>query len=448
MKSHVRVWAVASTLLVVSLPVQAGAQMVKQVPATRDQTPATDTGQDLQVKKRYSKGVKDSGRPDASARGANAGRPAAAVQWEPFVGMDAQLFPSFIVSTATIRLPQEEDAEDDPRQLGEAMGFVGASLDNVPADALIRVEIKANAVMETSVFEGRATAGAGAYEVYPKINYKYDTLLDWRQPMPLNVTMEVAVDGRPYGVRSTTVAVRSINDCPLAVLADEESDEEDLDLSWMFAAYVNENHPFVATLTREAIESGIVDGFDAYQSEDAGAVLTQVYAIWHVLQRRGIRYGDISQSSAESEVVASQHVRLFEESLDAKQANCVDGTALLAAVLRKIGIAPYLVTLPGHMFLAFDLDEEGEHTVGLETTMLGASVADVKRSRTVPQALVDRFRTQASFRSFAAAIDVGTKALTDAADKFESDDADYQLISVSEARRIGILPLAYRKAGR
>jgi hypothetical protein len=147
-------------------------------------------------------------------------------------------------------------------------------------------------------------------------------------------------------------------------------------------------------------------------------------------------------------VVASQHVRLFEESLEAKQANCVDGTALLAAVLRKIGIAPYLVTVPGHMFLAFDLDEAGEHTVGLETTMMGSAVNDLRRSPTIPQALADRFKAQASFRSFAAAVDAGTKQLTEAADKFESDDADYQLISVSEARRIGIMPLAYRRTGR
>jgi len=435
-----------ATALLFPSAAPAAAQMVGRVEPASASRRSEAPSQDLQVKKRYSRGMKDGGRAEAPVRSVPAR--AAAVRWEPVVGMDAQLFPSFIVSTATIRLPQEADAEEDPRQLGEALGFVGASLDNVPSGSRIRVEVKPNAVMEASAIEASADAGAGDYHVYPKINYRYDVLLDWRQPMPLNITMETFVDGRSFGTRSTTVAVRSINDCPLAILAGDESDEEDLDLSWMFAAYVNENHPFVATLTREAIESGIVNSFDAYQSEEPSAVLAQVYAIWHVLQRRGIRYGDISQSSAESEIVASQHVRLFEESLDAKQANCVDGTALLAAVLRKIGIAPYLVTVPGHMFLAFDLDEDGEHTVGLETTMMGSAVNEVPRSRTIPQALADRFKGQASFRSFAAALEAGTKQLTDAADKFESDDADYQLISVSEARRIGILPLAYRRTGR
>jgi hypothetical protein len=299
--------------------------------------------------------------------------------------------------------------------------------------------------MEASVFEGRAAAGVGDYGVYPKINYKYGALLEWRQPMPLNITMEVFVDGRSLGTQSKTVTVRSINDCPFVVVGDEQSDESDLDLSWMFAAYVNENHPAVDVLTRESLDAKIVDAFTGYQDSPA-EVIRQVYAIWHTLQRRGMRYSDISQSSAESPVVMSQHVRLFDEALAAHQANCVDGTAVFAAVLRKIGLEPYLVLIPGHMFLAFDLDRDGEKMLGLETTMMGdTSPQDATRSRRIPSALADRFRTQASFRSFSAAIDAGTQQLEKFTKELDSDDPDYQLISVSEARQIGILPLAYRK---
>lgn len=425
-------WIALAAWLAALAPAPAAGQAVAKGDQASQQS-------DLIVKKRYSRGIRE----DTAAPAA-----ATALRWEPVVGMDAQLFPSFIVSTATMRLPQEEDAEEDPRQLGEALGFIGASLEGVPANSTLRVEAKANPVMEASVFEGRAAAGAGDYEVYPKINYKFDALLEWRQPMPLNITMEVFVDGRSLGTRSKTVTVRSINDCPLAVVADEGSDEDDLDLSWMFAAYVNENHPFVDTLTREALESKIVEAFSAYQEESPAEVLRQVYAIWHTLQRRGMRYSDISQSSAESPVVLSQHVRLFDEALAARQANCVDGTALFAAVLRKIGIEPYLVLLPGHMFLAFDLDEEGETTLGLETTMMGGSgPQEATRSRRIPAELAQRFGNQASFRSFSAAIDEGTEQLEKYTKEFDSDDPDYQVISLSEARQLGILPLAYRTTG-
>lgn len=394
------------------------------------------------VGKRYSRGVtstKASPRESAPA--------IAAPRWEPFVGMDAQLFPSFIVSTATLRLPQEEDVEDDPRQLGEALGFIGAALEGVGAGSRLKIEVKANAAMDASVFDATASAGAGRYEIYPKINFKYDALLEWRQPMPLNIAMEVFVDGQSLGTRTTTVTVRSINDCPLAIIADSR-DEDDLDLSWMFAAYVNENHPWVDTLTRDALDAKIVDAFSAYQDEDSASVIRQVYAIWDVLHRRGMRYSDISQSSAESPVVMSQHVRLFDEALDARQANCVDGTAMLAAVLRKIGIEPYLVLMPGHMFLAFDIDEDGNETLGLETTMMGASApAGSSRNRVVPRDLARQFGARPSFASFSAALEDGTRQLNQHMDEFEGDDPEYQVISLSEARQIGILPLAYRKPG-
>lgn len=396
---------------------------------------------DQTAKKRYSRGITK-----AKVDRAAAPPSASAIQWEPFVGMDAQLFPSFIVSTATLRLPQEDDAEVDPRQLGETLGFIGAALDGVPAGSRLRVEVKPNAVMEASAFEGQAAEGSGDYEIYPKINFKYDALLDWRQPMPLNIAMEVFVDGRSFGTQTSTVTVRSINDCPLAIIG-ESDDEEDLDLSWMFAAYVNENHPWVDTLTREALDARVVDAFSAYQSDEPAEVIRQVYAIWDALQRRGMRYSDISQASAESPVVMSQHVRLFDEALSARQANCVDGTAMFAAVLRKIGIEPYLVLMPGHMFLAFDLDADGNEAFGLETTMMGASVpADARRSDMMPDELVRQFRGRASFASFAAAVEAGTRQLDEHLDDFEGDDPEFQVISLSDSRQIGILPLAYRKA--
>jgi hypothetical protein len=269
--------------------------------------------------------------------------------------------------------------------------------------------------------------------------------------MPLNISMAVSVNGQPLGTQSVTVTVRSINDCPFIIAGDDQSDEEDLDLSWMFAAYVNENHPGVDTLTRESLEANIVESFSGYQDEDKAEVIRQVYAIWHTLQRRGMRYSDISRSSAESPVVMSQHVRLFDEALAARQANCVEGTAVFAAVLRKIGIEPYLALIPGHMFLVFDLDESGDDMLGLETTLMGSTKAAPsgarRRKPLIPSPLTERFRGQPSFSSFAAAIEEGTAQLQKNLRAFEGDDPDYQLISLTEAREIGILPLPYRKAG-
>jgi hypothetical protein len=75
-------------------------------------------------------------------------------------------------------------------------------------------------------------------------------------------------------------------------------------------------------------------------------VLNQVFAIWNVFQRRGIKYSSITTTSSTSKKVASQYVRTFSDILNAKQANCVEGSILFASVLRKIGMAPFLVLLP------------------------------------------------------------------------------------------------------
>ena len=77
--------------------------------------------------------------------------------------------------------------------------------------------------------------------------------------------------------------------------------------------------------------------FTGYQSEDADEVLLQVFAVWNVLQRRGIKYSDISKTTPNS-VVTSQTVRFMDESLKSTQANCVDGSVLMASILEKIGI--------------------------------------------------------------------------------------------------------------
>jgi hypothetical protein len=154
MKRQIAVWLALSAALLVPASEPVRGQRV----ATVEQKPRRTTPT---AKKKYSTGVKDT----AVAEPQPPARPGA-VRWEPLIGFDSQIFPSFIISTATIRLPQEEDVEEDPRQLGEALGFIGVALEDVPANARLRVEVKANSVMDASVFEGRAAVGAGDYEVY------------------------------------------------------------------------------------------------------------------------------------------------------------------------------------------------------------------------------------------------------------------------------------------
>jgi hypothetical protein len=240
------------------------------------------------------------------------------------------------------------------------------------------------------------------------------------------------------GKKTITVTARSVNDCLFGV---EESKDNTSDYSWLFAAYVNENHPWVDQLLKEALNTGIVSSFDGYQAESDDDVLLQIFSIWNVMQRKGMKYSDITTTAAESQGVYSQNVRLFDDSIKASQANCVDGSVLLGALLSKIGLESTLVLVPGHMFLAVNLNKDNQ--IGLETTLMGEESLDKVDPKEFPS--FDKLapdQQKDAWKSFEAAVSVGTKRLKKEKKKFDSDDLRYQLIDLQEAREMGILPIS------
>ncbi|MFM8719518.1 MAG: hypothetical protein ACKOFH_08330 [Chthoniobacterales bacterium] len=368
------------------------------------------------------------------------------IEWDSEIYPGNQIFPSLIIGAAAVKPDSEVFAVWDGNHIGDKQGIVGASADGIAAGSKVMLEVRENDVMRASRIEGTAEAD-GTVTIHPKISWKYDKLASVRQTVPIDVTMELKVDGESCGEKTVTATLRTVNDCLFGVT--EPGDEENYsDYSWLFAAYVNENHPWVDQTLKEALDTDIVDSFDGNQSGDPEKVLSQVFAIWNVMQRKGLRYSSVTATAAETESVNSQHVRLFDESVTAAQANCVDGSVLLAAVLRKIGLDPHLVTVPGHMFLAFSLDDET--MVGLETSMMGEAdleKVDEKRLKSFLKFDVEEKRNEESWATFEAALDTGTQALLEASEKFD-EDPDYMLIDVAEARNLGILPISSNVPGR
>ena len=370
----------------------------------------------------------------------------AEVEWEPEIYPDSQIFPSLIIGTATVKPEDEIFPTWEGNHIGDLQGNVGTSVEGIPEGSKVTLEIRENDLMRAS----RATGTAGSDDtltIYPKIAWKYDKLATVRQAVPIDVIMELKVDGESLGEKTVTATLRTVNDC-LFIVVESEDEDDYSDFSWLFAAYVNENHPWVDQTLKEALDTDIVASFDGVQSGDPEQVLMQVLAIWNVMQRKGLRYSDVTTTAAASGSVGSQHVRLFDESVKAAQANCVDGSVLLAAVLRKIGLDPHLVTVPGHMFLAFSLDDET--MVGLETTMMGSAdldKVDAKRLQSFLKFDPEEKRNEESWATFEAAIDAGTQALLEAAEKFD-EDPDYRLIDVAAARNLGILPISSDVGGR
>ncbi len=399
------------------------------------------------------------------------------------------LFPSAIISTATVdwsafeENTDEEEEESDPEPenaevgipvLGDTNAWLGVRLSDVPPGADILVEISGDGWLKPSRFRGKAEDAegkpiSGDIEIMPKGVWDYDALGKTREQKPVNLTAKVTINGKELTEQSETFVMRSMNDCPFFIIHPSDEGEENFeDISWSFAAYVNENHPWIDGLLKEALTTAknadgepLINSFDGYQSGDTENVLKQVFAIWQVLQRRGIKYSDVS-TTVPSKTVVSQVVRFVDETVDAKQANCVDGSVLMASILTKIGLNAYLVMVPGHCFLAFDGDEKGESTIGLETTLLGEdNLTSVEELKNVQKQFSDKEidmeefnslvaeEAEASMLTFLNAIEAGNASLEEHAEAFEeASDPSIQLISISEWREHGIRPLASGKERR
>jgi hypothetical protein len=83
-----------------------------------------------------------------SARGARA-------EFVTIAGWDRQLFPSYIVATATVQ-GQDERARtaDNPNVLGNGSGVLGVRLRSPKDTASVRVTISSDLILEPSVFSG------------------------------------------------------------------------------------------------------------------------------------------------------------------------------------------------------------------------------------------------------------------------------------------------------
>lgn len=87
--------------------------------------------------------------------------------------------------------------------------------------------------------------------------------------------------------------------------------------------------------------------------------------------KRNFKYSSTTNTSLSSNVVYTQRVRTLDDALESSQINCVDGSVLLASLMKAININPILVRIPGHMFVGYYTDKSHKNMNFLETTMIG-----------------------------------------------------------------------------
>jgi hypothetical protein len=340
------------------------------------------------------------------------------------------IYPSLILATATIKDDGSPDDPKDATHYGDPMATLGVALRNVRKDDKITVEVTADAVIKPSKVTFTVKASEVLVTASPKVKFDFEALGRVTQTRPINVTFKVTRNGKAEDDIDEVMSLRQINDCPFAVIVPSPKKngampQEVHDIRFMFAAYVNENHPQIDQILKEAKATGLCRDFLGYQAGEK-EVFQQVNAIWTALQRRGITYSSITNTTPNKGVYA-QHVRFLDESISMTQANCVDGSVLLASVLKKIQIKTSLVVVPGHCYLAFYSQEpdKGGKLYGLETTLLGSK-----------SSLLDAVN---------AATSAAPTSLQKNAAKFDQADSGYMLVDLAAARELGIMPIPFVK---
>ncbi len=338
-------------------------------------------------------------------------------KWTIIDETDGLIYPSAVLSFANMdeKLLQSEKKSNE---IGEAKGWIDLKLIAPSSNSKIKIVIKESSLwrQSTSVYE-LPTEGV-AYTVTPKIIWNYDALRNQKQPTPIEVIVSVEIDGSDLGEQSKTYSIRSINECVYGLYSENQL----MDLGFLFAAYVNEDHPVLQQILKEGLQSGLTNSYHGYQGTKSD-VYDQIASLWNALQLRGIKYSSITESSQTSNIVFSQRVRTIEDALNYGQANCVDGTVLFASLLRAIGIDPILVKIPGHMFLGFYMDKAHTEFDFLETTMLG-STGDIANTEFAGYAGLE------SYFSFISANERARQEYDEAKDK-----EGFLLIDVDQARQ-------------
>jgi hypothetical protein len=384
--------------------------------------------------------------------------------FSPIVEFHGEAFPVKILATASMktsmggnpRMSREGD------YIGDTLGDFGVSLRITSAanePVPVRIEVESDRFIKKSSQDALVPSDKDI-EIFPRIAYDYSALEHLSQPASDNVYFRIYVNNTLRQEKTEVIRFHSVNEVPFLEIS-RWNNEHIIDNTWLFAAYVNEDDPLIDTILKEALESATVEkiGFGDYNSfggyqdidgdEDTSMeVSLQVLAVWSVFQRHNIKYSNITTTSTRNQNLATQYVRTLQESFENSQANCVDGTVLFASVLRKLGIDPFLVLIPGHMFLGYDLNKSGDLSGFLETTMLGnVSLSkytndDSWLGKIQNWSGLGKTQSSVSRDSFFEATAAGKIRWEEVKDKiFDEDEEDFQIIIISEWRDIGIMPI-------
>jgi hypothetical protein len=256
------------------------------------------------------------------------------------------------------------------------------------------------------------TAPGERFELHPVLPWNYGSLRQVTQLRPETILATVAGRGGPTQT-SATCMIHPVNEAVSRIFDPESNAWQDMSIC--YAAFVNEDHPWINQILSEAMQRDGVARFSGYEFGPE-SVVRQMRAVWDALASRGLSYADLATTSGAVPDVSTQYVRFLDQSLRDQGANCVDASVLFASVFRRIGLRPVLVFKPGHCFVAVYDSQQGGQLIGLETTLLSSA-------------------------AFGAAFALGTQELNNTLPHLESPG--YSSVDIAVARQAGVRPIEF-----
>lgn len=359
-----------------------------------------------------------------------------APKWEPELLFGDSFYPSFALANSTYKSIYEE-LQLNP-SADDLHGQIGVEVMPSTQNYLLKVKIVCDEIMFPTEASMNVTQKNKSFHFYPKIDYKWNELRKISQTRPVTIKITTWINGKLQDTKMKIVTLQSINNCPYTCVSKEN---KIVDLNYMYAAYVNEDHPMINdVLLKEIFSQGAIKQVTAYQTGNPLDVVKQVFAVWNMLQKRGISYSSLSASGNNDKnflpIVYHQYVRTFDDAISGQQANCVDGTVLMASILYRMGIDPFIVTTPYHCFLGYSLGNNLNFY--LETTMLGSepSAENITAAKTFEYydtVLGAKFGK--AYDSFIVATAVGNMTYEKDSDKFNNYSTIARLSFVSNDNR-------------
>ncbi|MBR3412001.1 MAG: hypothetical protein IKG81_04855 [Bacteroidales bacterium] len=278
-----------------------------------------------------------------------------AVAYNPY--LENQFYPSLVLGVASL--------SDLNYGLTDTNALFSISVTAPVSNAVLRITIDSSKLNYVTIFQEVLPTKDMRYTFYPTVKWKFDKLYRTRQQGTADLTFTCYINDEEVDIKNLRINYRSANDCLLSV---RDANNHNHDYRWLFAAYVNEEHPYIDSILSGILSQGVVSKITGYQG-DTKSVVSQVEAIWYYALDRGITYSSISCTATPTTRSNVQHIRFFDEVYNSRQANCVDACVFFASIIRKIGLKPVIFVEPCHAYLGYYTDKGRRNLRLLETTI-------------------------------------------------------------------------------